>query len=178
MLVQLPFLNGGFWSAATSTPWLILIIAVALILLVLSWIGNKRGSGEVIYVGKPVLSPWEQRVIQTLMDQLSDGLHLCPQVRLADIVKVESPDRSAWQGAFNGIASKSVDFVVMDLSNGNPILVIELDDRTHNRTDRQKRDALVNEVLSQACISLVRFKPSGKLDIRPHLSKELVLMRH
>lgn len=127
-------------------------------------------SNSVRYRGKAVLSAWEQRAIKTLMDQLSPGLHLCPQVRLADIVNVQSGDRAAWRSAFNRIACKSVDFVVMHLETGTPIMVIELDDRSHSRSDRQERDALVNEVLRQASIPLVRFKPSGRLDIRPHLN--------
>lgn len=174
MLIQLPFLNTSLWIAAPII-WAVLAVIVTGTLISLN--GQRRKSGRVTYLGKAVLSPWEQRVIQTLMAQLPEGLHLCPQVRLADIVKVQSPDRSAWRGAFNRIACKSVDFVVMDLSNGNPILVIELDDRTHDRTDRKERDALVNEVLDVACIPLVRFMPSGKLDIRPHLLRNAALMR-
>ena len=173
MLVQLPFLNTSLSSAA---PLIWVILALIAIAALMSLKGRKHRSGEVTYLGKAVLSPWEQRVIQTLMGQLPDGLHLCPQVRLAEIIKVESSDRGAWRGAFNRVACKSVDFVVMDLSNGNPILVIELDDRTHDRPDRRDRDALVNEVLGAACIPLVRFKPSGRLDIRPHLPGQSFLM--
>jgi len=67
------------------------------------------------------------------------------------------------------VASKSVDFVVIETTTGDPRLVIELDDRTHERGDRQRRDAFVDDILRQADIRLVRFKPFEDLDIRRHL---------
>jgi len=70
------------------------------------------------------------------------------------------------------VASKSVDFVVIETTTGNPRLVIELDDRTHERGDRQRQDAFVDDILRQAGIRLVRFKPLEDLDIRPHLGPE------
>lgn len=159
--------NGGLANLAIATAGLAFVVAI--VLLTGPARRRSKSTGVVTYKSKPVLSDWEKRAIQTLMDQLSPDLHLCPQVRLADIVNVQSVDRAAWRSAFNRIASKSVDFVVMDLRNGTPILVIELDDRSHSRPERRDRDALVNDVLRQASIPLVRFKPSGRLDIRPHL---------
>jgi len=160
------------WLVAAASVSIIVFIAIVILLrLRLADRRHHDLGGVVTYPGKKVLSPWEQRAIKMLMDQLSPALHLCPQVRLADIVNVESTNRSAWRSALNRIACKSVDFVVMDLQSGTPIMVIELDDRSHSRADRRERDALVNEVLRAASIPLVRFKPFGKLDIRPHLTE-------
>lgn len=178
MSPQSSFLNDLIYNQAMPILWLgtvasVSIVILAAVLILLRSRPNIRQlhdrCGVVTYHGKPVLSDWEKRAIRTLMDQLSPDLHLCPQVRLADIVNVQSIDRAAWRSAFNRIASKSVDFVVMDLRNGTSIMVIELDDRSHSRPERRDRDALVNDVLRQASIPLVRFKPSGRLDIRPHL---------
>lgn len=179
MLWQATTFNETIPDQADPIIWVIAAAFMSIIFFVAIVIGlwlrlaNRRHhdlGGAVTYHGKKVLSIWEQRAIKTLMDQLSPELHLCPQVRLADIVDVESADRSAWRSAFNRIACKSVDFVVMDLLTGTPIMVIELDDRSHSRSDRRERDALVDRVLREASIPLVRFKPFGKLDIRPHLS--------
>ena len=59
------------------------------------------------------------------------------------------------------------DLVIADVATGNPVLVIELDDKTHRREDRQARDVLVNEVLRAAGIPVIRFKPSQRVDIGP-----------
>ena len=121
------------------------------------------------YRTKPVLSPWERKALPGLLRQLPAGCHLCPQVRLADLLAVTIGDPSARQTALNRVACKSVDFVVVDVASGEALLVVELDDRSHARPDRQARDAFVNEVLRVAGIPVARFRPGHTIDLRPHL---------
>ena len=45
-----------------------------------------------------------------------------------------------------------------------PYMAIELDDRSHQREDRQKRDAFVDEVLNQAGIKIVHIRASSTYD--------------
>lgn len=76
----------------------------------------------------------------------SKGYILCPKVRLLDIVEPRTGEKD-WKVLFNKIQSKHVDFVICD--QGMKILgILELDDNTHNRSDRQQRDAFVDQVLS------------------------------
>ena len=147
--------------------------AIALLLVTIARLGPPRRSSDACYHRKPVLSPWERKALGVIGIQLRPGLHLCPQVRLADMLDIEATDRSQHFRALNQVASKSVDFVIADVVTGNPVLVIELDDRSHRRKDRQTRDAFVNEVLREAGIPIVRFQPSQRLDIRPHLAAAL-----
>lgn len=58
--------------------------------------------------------------------------------------------------------AKRMDFVVTD-STTKVICVIELDDRSHQRADRQKRDKYVNEALD-GHHKLIRFKASWTYD--------------
>ncbi len=88
------------------------------------------------------------------------------------MLSIEAPDRSHHFRALNRVACKSVDFVVADVT-GNPVLVIELDDKTHRLEDRRARDALVNGVLQEAGIPVMRFRPSQRLDIGPALATAL-----
>jgi len=62
-----------------------------------------------------------------------------------------------------------VDFVVADVASGEALLVVELDNSSHQRPDRQLRDLVVNEVLRSAGIPIARFRPGQKVDVRPHL---------
>ncbi len=71
--------------------------------------------------------------------------------------------------ALNRVASKSVDFVVIDLATGDARLVIELDDRSHDRPDRRERDALVDAALGVAGIPIARFRPGQRIDLGEHL---------
>ncbi len=111
----------------------------------------------------------EHTALPTLLRQLPPGCHLCPQVRLADLLAVTARDPRARTVALNRIASKSVDFVVVDVASGNPLLVVELDDRSHDRSDRCARDVLVDAALRVAGIPIVRFKPGQRLEIDQHL---------
>jgi very-short-patch-repair endonuclease len=73
------------------------------------------------------------------------GYQLFAQVRLAGLVQVKPQarrDKSHWYR----IQAKCVDFVLCDAQTTAPRLVIELDDASHNRADRQARDAFVDDV--------------------------------
>lgn len=62
-----------------------------------------------------------------------------------------------WSRAFSRINGKSVDFLICT-NDMKPLIAIELDDNTHDRPDRQKRDIFVNSIISDANMPLLRFK--------------------
>jgi len=59
------------------------------------------------------------------------------------------------QGHMNRVVSKHVDFVLCDLQNIRPQLVIELDDSSHEREDRRERDAFVDQALEAASLPIL-----------------------
>lgn len=99
------------------------------------------------------------------LDQKATELNLIlfSKVRLADIVEPIGKG-SNWQSQFNRIRSKHVDFILCDLPSIKPVLVIELDDNSHNKPDRQERDTFVDRVLEQAGIPIIHTKDSSKID--------------
>ena len=100
---------------------------------------------------KPLLSGWEKAAIGQFARQLPRTHRLCPQVRLLDMLSVRDTDRSRWRTTCNRPGSKSVDFTVIDQS-GRVMLVIELNDSSHDRPERRDRDKLVRAALNQAGI--------------------------
>lgn len=114
---------------------------------------------------KPLLSPWEKAVIDSVRMQLPPRHHLCPQVRLLDMLSVQDQDRSRQQTTRNRLGSKSVDFAIID-PDGRVVLVIELHDSSHDRPDRRDRDKLVQTALDQAGIPLATFQPRQPIDLR------------
>lgn len=110
------------------------------------------------YMGKPLLTRWELAALGAMRHELPPSLHVCPQVRLADLVTIWPTDARERQAALNRVASKSVDFAVID-SAGRVLLVVELDDCTHDRADRRERDRLVDAVLGQCGIPVRRVRP-------------------
>ena len=77
-----------------------------------------------------------------------------PKVRLADLC--QDLDRWADIRAFNQVSSKHVDFVLCDAKTFRPVLVVELDDRSHLRTQRRDRDALVDSVFHTMGLGVYR----------------------
>jgi hypothetical protein len=109
---------------------------------------------------KPLLTDWERVTLARLDANLPQGYRANPQVRLMDMLKVDDST------VFRKLASLSVDFAVTD-GAGNVLVVVELNDRSHNRRDRQERDALLARALASARIPLATFKPGQPVDLSP-----------
>lgn len=121
-----------------------------------------------MHAAKPLLTAWERRALLVLRQQVPTGFYVCPQVRLADLLETPTQGVSA-RHALGKIAGKSVDFAIVELLSGRVVLVVELDDRTHSRPERQARDRFVGRVLGEAGIRLKRVLPTENLDIRQDL---------
>lgn len=85
---------------------------------------------------------------------LPDEVLFC-QVRLADFIDIDR-NSGNWQRYFNQIQSKSVDFLICDADTLTPRLVIELDDASHQRADRKKRDHFLANLCLAANLPLLR----------------------
>lgn len=123
--------------------------------------GNGFGGGRATgrYCRGRFLSANEKEFLAKLDRVVGAQYRIFAQVRLADLVDVEGcEDRQARFEAMKAVFGKSVDFVVCDRSTLNPVLILEVDDRSHNASDRRSRDALVNRVCEEAGLRLVRVR--------------------
>ena len=86
-----------------------------------------------------------------LLKQITDELNLvvCPQVALYQVVQNKNFKD------FNKIQNKSIDFVIAE-PNLKIKLCIELDDYTHRREKRIKRDEFLNKLFNNLEIKLLR----------------------
>lgn len=97
------------------------------------------------------------------------NLMICPKIRLADLVSVPQGTKEAkW---FNYIKAKHVDFTLCDMDL-NVKLIIELDDSTHDRPDRQTRDNFVDRVFQQINVKLLHVRQWGE-DLEPTIVEAL-----
>jgi very-short-patch-repair endonuclease len=108
---------------------------------------------------KKLLTERERSLYQSLLD-LYPERKLFVQVALSQLIDVPKnhPDRQSIRNRFSQLVA---DFVLCraDLS---VVAVIELDDPSHERADRQAADARKNKALADAGIRLVRI-PAGRL---------------
>jgi hypothetical protein len=91
------------------------------------------------------LSPAESSFLASLRVAVADQYDVFAKVRLLDLLSVKA--EQGRQAAFNRVQAKQIDFLLCDRATARPVLAIELDDSTHQRPDRQGRDAFVEQVL-------------------------------
>ena len=77
------------------------------------------------------------------------------KVRLMDIVDV--PDK-AWREYGAPASGMHLDFVLAHAETAAVRLVVELDDRSHERPDRRERDRFKNDALTSAGVPILRVK--------------------
>ena len=139
------------------------VIIIAIILVVVTKISSGAEKKKVFkdniykYTAKPlVMSTAEADFFVKLNTIVSERYFVFPQVHLSALLdhKVVGQD---WRIAFRHINGKSVDYALCDRITLRPVYAIELDDSTHQRRDRIKRDSEVERIFRDAHLPLVRF---------------------
>lgn len=101
------------------------------------------------------LSPAELSFYGVLRDAVGRRAVISSKVGLGNIFWVKIDDNSKFRIYTNKIDRKHVDFLLCDPVTMRPLVGIELDDRSHQREDRQLRDAYVDNVFAAARLPLL-----------------------
>lgn len=141
---------------------LVVVVAVVAILPVLKAKSQRGGTDEVwpFYAKKPLSRP-EQVLYFRLVQALPDHIVLA-QVQLSRLLGVKKGNN--YQAWLNRINRMSADFVVCN-KDSSIVAVIELDDATHQKEDRQATDAKKDKALTSADIRIVRWQAKGIPDL-------------
>ena len=108
---------------------------------------------------KPLMTQAERRVC-IMIERALPGARVHSQVSLGAIMNpARGLTKSEWWTTFNKFSSKRIDFVVEDPETGAVILLVELDDRTHNSRGDRDRDR--DELTRHAGFQTVRI-PAGR----------------
>jgi very-short-patch-repair endonuclease len=105
-----------------------------------------------------LLSQGERAVWYPLYYAVKGRYRLFCKARLADVVTYP---RGRW---FKRIRGYHVDFVVCDPATTAPLLVVELDDRSHRSVEAQERDRFKDEVLAAAGVPILRVRAQQAYD--------------
>ena len=92
--------------------------------------------------------------------------YLCPQVRVADIVQITPRVRGrsrTWWKLFHMAAQWHCDVVIVDRRTFRVVAAVELDDASHLKKSRCRRDILLDEVMRQAGMPLLRSRDAREL---------------
>ena len=104
-----------------------------------------------------LMSKAESDFFVKLERTVSERYYVFPQVHLSAILD-HRVKRQEWKYAFSHINGKSVDYVLCSKTTLKPTYAIELDDYTHDKSDRRERDREVERIFEAANLPLVRFK--------------------
>lgn len=122
------------------------------------------------------LSPAELSFYGVLRTVVDGQVTICTKVGLRDVFYVKKGDPSRYRIYTNKIDRKHIDFLLCDSTTMQPLIGIELDDKSHQRKDRQERDTFVDEVFKTAGLPLVHIpvRRAYRMDdiltqIAPHL---------
>jgi predicted RNA-binding Zn-ribbon protein involved in translation (DUF1610 family) len=101
------------------------------------------------------ISPAELNLFFNLKAVVGDSTHIFSKVKLSDLFYAKTGDYGKNRSYTNRIDRKHVDFLLCNVKTLQPILGIELDDKSHQRADRQERDDFVNHVFEAAKLPLL-----------------------
>ncbi|MFA6405437.1 MAG: DUF2726 domain-containing protein [Candidatus Paceibacterota bacterium] len=106
----------------------------------------------------------EKCFFEILKEVVGNNYRIEPQVQLSSIVRpIDSNNRYTNYTDFNRIKAKSIDFVLFDDKN-KPWLAIELDDRSHFKWERMRRDQFVNDLMTEVGLRIIHVPFSYSYD--------------
>ena len=142
---------------------LLFVVVMVVILAILKAKTQSGGVGDEVwpFYAKKLLSQPEQILYYRLVQALPDHIILA-QVQLSRLLGVKKGNN--YQTWSNRINRMSVDFVVCN-KDSSIVAVIELDDATHEREDRQAADDKKDKALGAAGVQIVRWQAKTVPDL-------------
>jgi hypothetical protein len=145
-----------------SVPVIIVICIISVLLK-----SNPKSSKNYKYSRKSGLLTKNELAFYRELCKAASSLKLIvmPKVRVADIIEPKKGSKN-YQGAFNRISSKHLDFVLCDSVTTKPLLAIELDDKSHDTANAKSRDEVKNSALKSAAFPLLRLRNAEGLQVK------------
>lgn len=140
-----------------ETILLTLVIVAGVVWIFIRIRPNSNLSGfrakdlDTIFYNKKSLLSDNERIFMEKMEPLGEhGLIVLPQINLASIINKISDSH------YRTELFRNIDFGIFD-NNYNPLLLIELNDTTHQQNYRKYRDYKVRDIAGKAGISFMTF---------------------
>lgn len=116
-----------------------------------------------------ILSRAETNAFRVLQLAKPPELLMLASVRLADVIQPTARrrrGRSGYRAQLNRIIQKQLDFVLCDPQTTRPLLVIELQDASHNSERRRRRDAFVTQALDAAGCPILLLRAARSYNVQ------------
>lgn len=97
---------------------------------------------------------WFYKNLKEIADKY--GYAVLAKIRLADLVEVNGEaGKSEYMKCFGKIKAKHIDFILCKKENLYPELLIELNDNSHKKEDRIKRDEFVKKIADKVGYKMI-----------------------
>ena len=123
----------------------------------------KRPATALPYVSRGrLLSQGEMAFFRALRAAVGKEYLISFKVRAADLI---SCGKKSWEDGFGYmIARHHLDFTLCEPYSSDIMAAIELDDRSHDRPGRRRRDEFLDRAFAAASIPLIRFRTAARYD--------------
>ncbi len=148
--------TASYFYADKGNAWLLAASCSAVILLLICVVNlarlyREKGTAVRLYRKKAqYLTLPEQNFFRVLKSVLCGRYEVYPQAPLVSVI--DKPNAS-----FRNELFRIADFVVINPATTEPLLLIELNDSSHNRADRRARDQRVAGICADAGIPIIAF---------------------
>lgn len=150
-----------FRNLHEDTFWIMTIVSVALMffcLFALFYRPKEKIKLNARYERKDaMLSRPEYNFLLKLREIAPERYEVVPQVALVNVIDKKT------NASYRNELFRVCDYCFVDRDTFEPLLLVELNDRSHLRADRQQRDAKVAAICADAKLPLVTFWQDGDL---------------
>lgn len=106
---------------------------------------------------------WFYKNLKEIADKY--GYAILAKIRFADLVEVNGEAvKSEYMKYFGKIKAKHIDFILCKKENLYPELLIELNDNSHKKEDRIKRDEFVKKIADKVGYKMIFVNGTGDLE--------------
>ena len=136
---------------------LVVVIILLVFLSAMASVGMKKKKKPTeiwTYTKKTLMTKTEMRYFE-MIQKAAEGYNVVPQVNLAAILQKHGDFK------YQNELFRNIDFGVFD-EHYNVVILIEINDPSHNRKDRQERDEKVRNLCESVGIPLVEFWTKDK----------------
>ncbi len=130
---------------------------------------NYTKNEETIYTKKKLMTDYEYK-FYNILKELEDNYTIVPQLNLAAVVKKINNNR------YYSELFRNIDFAIFTKDYQELLLLIELNDQTHNNYNRKDRDLKVKKICNDIGVKLITFYtkyPNEKAYVINRIKNEL-----
>ena len=132
--------------------WIFVLLIIKVLFDKKLRVKRKINRNNNVYTIKSLMTKYE-RYFYDILVELEDELNIkvIPQVNLASIINKDGNNK------YRNELFRNIDFGIFSKDYEDILLLIEINDKTHNSYNRRNRDIKVDKIVSSAGIKLIKF---------------------